>query len=515
LVAGPREAQIALVRRLRARRAEIDDAIFTRVSNQWFDQAGSEDPEYVAGLRAAGVAALDYVLDGIERLGASLEPVPVAALEQARRAARRGVGLDTVLRRYLAGYAVLQGFVMQEAGHDERDLIRPTEASALREVLQRLSALVDRLIAAVSSAYGKEVKRSGEPAPRSEDSAPSRPGKSAGERAGPDGCGASPASVAEVQRAHSTQRERVLCAMVELAGERGFAGCSVEAVIARAGVSRRTFYEQFDGLQACFLAVLDLGAETVTGLVSGAFVGRESWLAGLRHALASLLVFFDSEPVLARVWLVESMAAGSWAFEHRERRLGDLLRVISEAWPAPASIQPRPLMMEGVFASVRSIVVARVLGDARDDEGSLLGLLGPLMGLIAGSFLGPSAAEVEIARGEALAQEIQAGRVWPLPGPPGPGIEIPALVAHPSARRARQCLLFLTQNPGASNGQIAVAIGVIHQGQISTLLARLHDLGLLVKHAGAPGRPNAWSLTAEGSQVARALEDYSDRLPFT
>jgi hypothetical protein len=55
-------ARAGVAERLRARRAEIDEAIFARVSNQWFDRTGSEDPEYVAGLRAAGEAALDYAL---------------------------------------------------------------------------------------------------------------------------------------------------------------------------------------------------------------------------------------------------------------------------------------------------------------------------------------------------------------------------------------------------------------------------------------------------------------------
>ncbi|HEY7892232.1 MAG TPA: TetR/AcrR family transcriptional regulator, partial [Solirubrobacteraceae bacterium] len=293
-----RQAQIVLVRRLRARRAEIGEAIFTRVSDQWFDQAGREDPEYVAGLRAAGIAALDYVLAGIERVGASGEPVPAATLAQARRAARTGVGLDTVLRRYLAGYAVLEGFVMQEAGHDEQDWIAPTQASALGEALQTISTLVDRLITAVSGAYSKEVRPAGETAVASEDGAPPRRRKSAGARTGPEGSATSPVSVAEMRRAHlpegldSTRRERILQAMAEVAAERGFAGVSVSQVTSRARVSSRTFYECFDGLQDCFSAVLELGLERSAAVISQAFAGEDRWQDGVRAALASLLVFY-------------------------------------------------------------------------------------------------------------------------------------------------------------------------------------------------------------------------------
>lgn len=315
------------------------------------------------------------------------------------------------------------------------------------------------------------------------------------------------------------QRERMLAAMEQVVGERGFAGCSVEAVIARAGVSRRTFYEQFDGLQDCFLAVLDRGAETVIGLVSGAFDGRESWLDGLRWALASLLALFDSEPLLARVWLVESMAAGGWALEHRERKLRDLFQVISDAWPLPDSLQPGPLVIEGVFASVRSIVAQRLISASADVHGGkgggpLIELLAPLMGLIAGPFLGKRAVELEIARSERLARAIAAGdpsggvQVARVVG--GPAAEtsdgvLPAVLSNPRAHRARLCLLFVGENPGASNAQVAAGVGIDHKGHISQLLASLLRQGLLEKASHGPGRRNEWCLSALGEHAASIL----------
>ncbi len=54
--------------------------------------------------------------------------------------------------------------------------------------------------------------------------------------------------VAELQRA------RILTAMVQEISERGGANVSVAHVVARSGVSRRTFYEIFDDREDCFLA---------------------------------------------------------------------------------------------------------------------------------------------------------------------------------------------------------------------------------------------------------------------
>src|SRR4051812_43743942 len=64
----------------------------------------------------------------------------------------------------------------------------------------------------------------------------------------------------------SSQRARLLRAMAEVAAEKGYANTVVADVIARAGVSRRTFYELFRDKQDCFLAAY---AETVELLSSG------------------------------------------------------------------------------------------------------------------------------------------------------------------------------------------------------------------------------------------------------
>ena len=128
----PRDARIVLVRRLRARRAEIDEAIFVRVRDLAPGAAALEDPEYVEGLRAAVVAAVDYVLEGLEQEVGFSPQIPAAAVAQARRAARAGVGLDTLLRRYVAGHAILEDFVMREVdrGGKDSDPAHPDDRAA-------------------------------------------------------------------------------------------------------------------------------------------------------------------------------------------------------------------------------------------------------------------------------------------------------------------------------------------------------------------------------------------------
>jgi AcrR family transcriptional regulator len=59
----------------------------------------------------------------------------------------------------------------------------------------------------------------------------------------------------------SHQRARLYGAMVEAVAENGYAGTSVRQVVGLAGVSRRSFYEQFANKEACFLATYDVIAD--------------------------------------------------------------------------------------------------------------------------------------------------------------------------------------------------------------------------------------------------------------
>jgi PucR C-terminal helix-turn-helix domain/GGDEF-like domain len=136
--------------RLQARREEIESAVRARV------RAISEpdthtDFAYAQGLRNAVSAALDYGIAAIEASSPHEPPVPVELLSQARLAARNGIHIGTVLRRYFAGYSLLGYFIVEEAAKD--GLIGGAE-------LQRLSGaqagLFDRLLAAVAEEHRRE-----------------------------------------------------------------------------------------------------------------------------------------------------------------------------------------------------------------------------------------------------------------------------------------------------------------------------------------------------------------------
>jgi AcrR family transcriptional regulator len=306
------------------------------------------------------------------------------------------------------------------------------------------------------------------------------------------------------EQALQARRARLTEAMAAAVCEAdGFAGVSVSAVCARAGVSRRAFYAIFDSREACFLAVLDEGHRRVTLVVAQAFERSSSWRDGMRLAQAELLMFFDSHPQLARVCVVESLAAGPWALVRREQHVAAFQQMIAGHPDLPKTSEPYPFASAGVIASSLGVIHSHLRAGGTQP---LIGLLGSVMGLTMAPYLDSEALADEVRQSTALGRELLASR----PGQPSPGPrgapDIPALLLDPRAHHARGAVLFLADHPGASNRRVARGLGVASDTQISTLLARLASAGLLLKRKAKPGGANAWSLTPHGRSIASALQ---------
>lgn len=143
-------ARTALAAYLTARLPEIEEAVYARVQGI-ADPGEANDPAYAEGLRLALKAALEYGLQAIEGGEDATPPVPISLLAQARAAPRAGVPLDTVLRRYFAGYALLGDFLLGAVSSVGLD------ADEVKTVVRGNAAILDRLLAAVSDEYRREA----------------------------------------------------------------------------------------------------------------------------------------------------------------------------------------------------------------------------------------------------------------------------------------------------------------------------------------------------------------------
>ncbi len=295
------------------------------------------------------------------------------------------------------------------------------------------------------------------------------------------------------------QRARMVAAMIDVVAERGAAGATVARVVTRASVSRRTFYEIFDGGEDCLLAALEESIQAASVPVLQAYRQGGSWQEQIRAALEALLQFLDHEPEVAQLVVVQSLAAGPRVLACRARALTPLIDAVhaGRAHVKGEGPTPTPVTAEGVVGGALSILHARLLAPEREP---LTALTPALMSMIVLPYLGPAAARRELDR--------------PAPDPapprdPARRVELERLRHVPIrvTQRTVAVLSAIAARPGASNRQIGTAAEVVDQGQISKLLHRLAERGLIENTAAnlPKGTANAWTLTPEGATIERAV----------
>jgi AcrR family transcriptional regulator len=292
------------------------------------------------------------------------------------------------------------------------------------------------------------------------------------------------------------QRMRILAAMAEVASERGAGSVTVAHVVARAGVSRRTFYDLFADREECFLAAFEEAIGRVGSRVIAAYEAQSTWRERIRAGLWSLLEWLDEEPAQARLCVVESLAAGPRVLARRAVVLRALVRAVDEGRSAMPRRAPQlpPLTAEGVVGAVLSVIHTRL---SEPKAKPLTGLLGELMSVIVMPYLGQSSAQKELGR---AAPKLKT-KTTPAQRDPLDGLDMRITY------RTVRVLMTIASNPDASNRKIATEAGIGDQGQVSKLLARLEHLGLIHNTGIGPakGAPNAWALTPRGQQVEQAI----------
>ncbi len=298
------------------------------------------------------------------------------------------------------------------------------------------------------------------------------------------------------------QRSRLLASTVGAIDEYGYAHTSVEQITSRARVSRRTFYELFDNREGCLLALLEDVARLIEEEVAQANLGGLVWRERVRSGLWVILSFFDREPALARVCVVEAARGGPAVLRRREELLARLVEILDGGWEERSrAAQRTALTAEGLIGAALWIVGSRLTRGGEHEP--LTGLLSELMSMIVLPYLGPAAARREQTR---PAPELRFAAASPSGGPRGGPDALQGLPMRLTYRTAR-VLECIAERPGVSNRQVADLAGIADQGQVSKLLARLLRLGL-TENAGEghlKGEPNAWVLTALGLRVAQQL----------
>lgn len=106
------------------------------------------------------------------------------------------------------------------------------------------------------------------------------------------------------------QRRRLIQAAAEVFASRGYAAASVDQIIRRVRMSRRTFYEHFRDLKHALYEVYEGGAKQLYENVDGAIRAQRHPVAKVREGIVAFLTAMRDAAPLARVLYHEIRAAG-------------------------------------------------------------------------------------------------------------------------------------------------------------------------------------------------------------
>jgi len=150
--------------------------------------------------------------------------------------------------------------------------------------------------------------------------------------------------------------------MAQTVARRGYAATPVAEVLKAAGVSRRTFYEQFADKEDCFLAAYDAIVALCTERLVAAYHAGETWEDGIAFAYDALLNTLAAEPDFAHLGVVDVLAAGPRALARREAALRRFARFIDFTRErADVVATPPTLVGQAIVGGIHELVYSTLV----------------------------------------------------------------------------------------------------------------------------------------------------------
>ncbi len=154
------------------------------------------------------------------------------------------------------------------------------------------------------------------------------------------------------------QRTRIHGAMVEAVAESGYEHTSVKQVIGLAGVSRRSFYEQFSNKEECFLATFDLIAGREIKRMRKAYIAADGGLEErLRAAFQSLTTQAGENRKAATLVLLEARTAGAAGTLRLRRATTTCEQMLARGLLASPEASPLPVpVVRGITGGLHGMM---------------------------------------------------------------------------------------------------------------------------------------------------------------
>jgi AcrR family transcriptional regulator len=164
------------------------------------------------------------------------------------------------------------------------------------------------------------------------------------------------------------KRRRMTDAIASLCAEQGYEATKIADIVSRAGVARKTLYDNFDGKEDLFLAALEAFREDLIAAIEGACVAGEDWSKRIEAALGAFLATVAEQPQAAKMAMIEALSATPTAAARYDRALHGFVELLRRSVPSelPRSVTLEETLVGGVAWIVNQQIRRGEAAQARD-----------------------------------------------------------------------------------------------------------------------------------------------------
>jgi len=165
-----------------------------------------------------------------------------------------------------------------------------------------------------------------------------------------------------------SQRERILAGTAGVTMAKGYAATTVADIVARARVSRESFYEHFSNKQHAFLEAQQYPTQCVLDACARAYFSVRAWPERIWTGLKTLLHLIAANPAFSHLRLVECYAAGPLAAHRAEEITRSFTFFLEEGYThRPGASQLPRLCSAAIVGAIFALIQRHVAHEQIED----------------------------------------------------------------------------------------------------------------------------------------------------
>lgn len=169
---------------------------------------------------------------------------------------------------------------------------------------------------------------------------------------------------------------RLIAGVAESVGKVGYTDTSVASIIKIAGISRETFYQIYDSKLACYLDAFDVISQVLADHMRNESETATSGPERIGRAITAYLSVIAAEPAFARLFLIESYAAGPEAMRRRDELQNQFAEAMAGMLELDRDDEAGHFVCKLITAAVSSMITNAVM---EDDADAIMRIREPLM----------------------------------------------------------------------------------------------------------------------------------------